>query len=41
MIFDKVELSYKYNNLRADYVKNIWNVFDWSKIEKIYESYVK
>jgi Fe-Mn family superoxide dismutase len=31
----------KYKNLRADYVKNIWNVFDWAKIEKIYESYVK
>ncbi len=26
----------KYKNLRADYVKNIWNLIDWSKIEKIY-----
>lgn len=31
----------KYKNLRADYVKNIWNVIDWSKIESIYESYIK
>ncbi|WP_129598119.1 superoxide dismutase [Anaerophilus nitritogenes] len=30
----------KYKNVRADYVKNIWNVIDWSKIEKIYESYI-
>ena len=27
----------KYKNLRADYVKNIWNVIDWAKIESIYE----
>ncbi|MDB2152509.1 superoxide dismutase [Clostridium butyricum] len=26
----------KYQNLRADYVKNIWNVVDWSKVEKNY-----
>ena len=26
----------KYQNLRADYVKNIWNVIDWSKVEKNY-----
>ncbi|WP_027626537.1 superoxide dismutase [Clostridium lundense] len=31
----------KYKNLRAEYVKNIWNVIDWSKIESIYEGYVK
>lgn len=28
----------KYKNLRADYVKNIWNLIDWAKIEKIYEA---
>lgn len=28
----------KYKNLRADYVKNIWNVIDWSKVEEIYLS---
>lgn len=27
----------KYKNLRAEYVKNIWNLFDWTKIEEIYE----
>lgn len=26
----------KYKNLRADYVKNIWNVIDWSKVEENY-----
>ena len=26
----------KYQNLRAEYVKNIWNVIDWSKVEKNY-----
>lgn len=26
----------KYKNLRADYVKNIWNVIDWEKIENLY-----
>lgn len=31
----------KYKNLRAEYVKNIWNIIDWSKIENIYEGYVK
>lgn len=27
----------KYKNLRAEYVKNIWNIIDWSKIEDIYK----
>ena len=27
----------KYKNLRADYVKNIWNVLCWGKVEKLYE----
>ncbi|MDV4151991.1 superoxide dismutase [Clostridium sp. AL.422] len=27
----------KYKNLRADYVKNIWNVLDWGKVEELYE----
>lgn len=26
----------KYKNLRAQYVKNIWNVIDWNKVEEIY-----
>ena len=26
----------KYQNLRAEYVKNIWNVIDWRKIEENY-----
>ena len=26
-----------YKNLRADYVKNIWNVIDWGKVEELYE----
>lgn len=26
----------KYKNLRVDYVKRIWNVIDWSKVEKNY-----
>lgn len=25
-----------YKNLRADYVKNIWNVIDWGKVEELY-----
>lgn len=31
----------KYKNVRADYVKNIWNLFDWNKIQQVYESYKK
>lgn len=31
----------KYKNLRADYVKNIWNIIDWAKIEKIYNEAMK
>lgn len=26
----------KYKNLRAEYVKNIWNVIDWEKVEMLY-----
>ena len=26
----------KYKNLRPDYVKNIWNVLDWGKVEELY-----
>ena len=26
----------KYQNLRAEYVKNIWNIIDWRKIEENY-----
>ena len=31
----------KYKNLRADYVKNIWDIIDWKKIEEIYECHTK
>jgi Fe-Mn family superoxide dismutase len=27
----------KYKNLRADYLKAIWNVLDWSKVEENYK----
>lgn len=27
----------KYKNLRAEYVKNIWNIIDWRKVEENYE----
>lgn len=27
----------KYKNLRVDYVKNIWNVIDWGKVQGLYE----
>ena len=26
----------KYKNLRANYIKNIWNILDWSKVEDNY-----
>lgn len=26
----------KYKNLRKDYVKNIWNIIDWQKVEELY-----
>ncbi|WP_042271294.1 superoxide dismutase [[Clostridium] dakarense] len=26
----------KYKNLRPDYVKNIWNVIDWNKVDELY-----
>ena len=26
----------KYKNLRANYVKNIWNIIDWTKVEENY-----
>lgn len=29
----------KYKNLRADYVKNIWNIIDWEKVQGLYENY--
>jgi Fe-Mn family superoxide dismutase len=28
----------KYKNLRAEYVKNIWNIIDWGKVEEIYKN---
>lgn len=28
----------KYKNLRAEYVKNIWNVIDWERVEEIYNT---
>ena len=29
----------KYKNLRADYVKNIWNIINWERVECLYENY--
>lgn len=29
----------KYKNLRAEYVKNIWNVIDWDKVEEFYRDF--
>ena len=29
----------KYKNLRADYVKNIWNIIDWKVVEDLYKLY--
>ncbi len=29
----------KYKNLRPDYVNSIWNLFNWDKIQEVYESY--
>mgnify|MGYP001216100069 CR=1 FL=1 len=28
----------KYKNLRAEYVKNIWNIIDWGKVEERYKN---
>lgn len=28
----------KYQNLRADYVNNIWNIIDWKKVSNLYNS---
>ncbi|MBE6052325.1 MAG: superoxide dismutase [Clostridium sartagoforme] len=28
----------KYKNVRADYLKNIWNVLDWGKVEELYQT---
>lgn len=38
LTIDVWEHSYylKYKNLRAEYVKNIWNIIDWAKIEELY-----
>lgn len=30
----------KYKNLRAEYVKNIWNLIDWQVVENLYNTYV-
>ncbi|NFN23204.1 superoxide dismutase [Clostridium botulinum] len=29
----------KYKNIRADYVKNIWNIIDWAKVEDLDMNY--
>ena len=29
----------KYKNLRAEYLKNIWNVVDWGKVEELYNKH--
>lgn len=36
---DVWEHSYylKYKNMRAEYVKNIWNIIDWEKVEENYK----
>lgn len=31
----------KYENRRAEYVKNIWNLFNWNIIEDVYNSYFR
>ncbi|MGH0052845.1 MAG: superoxide dismutase [Sphaerochaetaceae bacterium] len=31
----------KYKNLRADYLKAIWNVLDWAKVEENYQKVLK
>lgn len=43
LTIDVWEHSYylKHKNLRADYVNDIWNVFNWDKIEEYYNSYIK
>jgi Fe-Mn family superoxide dismutase len=39
-VIDVWEHAYypKYQNRRAEYVDNIWNVVNWTKIQKKYES---
>ena len=32
------QINLKYKNLRVNYIKNIWNLLDWSKVE---ENYIK
>lgn len=41
LTIDVWEHSYylKYKNLRAEYVKNIWNIIDWNIVEKLYKEY--
>lgn len=40
LTIDVWEHSYylKYQNLRADYVNNIWNIIDWKKVSNLYNS---
>lgn len=40
LTIDVWEHSYylKYKNLRAEYVKNIWNVIDWQRVEEFYKN---
>ncbi|OCB00059.1 superoxide dismutase [Clostridium beijerinckii] len=39
LTIDVWEHSYylKYKNLRGDYVKNIWNLIDWARVEELYK----
>ncbi|MDR3597755.1 superoxide dismutase [Clostridium sp.] len=30
----------KYKNLRDEYVKNIWNIIDWEKVDGLYKNYM-
>ncbi|MZK49710.1 superoxide dismutase [Clostridium beijerinckii] len=40
LTIDVWEHSYylKYKNLRGDYVKNIWNLIDWARVEELYKN---
>lgn len=33
-------ILFKYKNLRADYVKTLWEVLDWKKVSDLYDQVV-
>ena len=39
LMIDVWEHAYylKYQNKRADYVTNFWNIVNWSKVEELYK----